>query len=301
MAELVIRHLTKQFGRVRAVDDLSFEVAPGEVTGFLGPNGAGKTTTLRILLGLVRPTSGEVLIAGQRYDQLAQPRRVVGAVLESSGAHPGRTARAHLHVLATASTVPLSRVDEVLDQVGLTRDAERRVGGFSLGMRQRLGLAGALLGDPEVLLLDEPANGLDPEGVAWLRRLLRGLAARGRTVLISSHLLSEVAKTVDQIVIISDGRLRFAGHLDELGEPSVSVRSVEIERLRTVLNAGGFDVRPAGEGALDVRGSSAEEIGRLASIEGIALLSLAEGRPSLEDAFLRLTGSPELLPRSAAN
>ncbi len=302
MAQISVRHLTKRFGSVHAVEDLSFNVAPGHVTGFLGPNGAGKTTTLRAVLGLVRPTSGEALIDGRRYDQLAQPRRVVGAVLESTGAHPGRTARAHLHVLATATAVPLDRVDEVLKLVGLTRDAERHVGGYSLGMRQRLGLAGALLGDPEVLLLDEPANGLDPEGIAWLRGLLRGFAASGRTVLISSHLLSEVAQTVDQVVIISDGRLKFAGRLGELGEATVSVRTEEIERLRASLGARGFEVLPTGEGGLEVRGATAEEIGRLASDEGIALLSLGDARPSLEAAFLRLTGSPDLTtPPAPAN
>jgi len=217
MTTVSINELSKRFGRVRAVEGLTFEVPPGAITGFLGPNGAGKTTTLRMALGLIRPTSGQALIGGRRYDQLERPRRVVGAVLEATAAHPGRRARDHLRVLAQVTGVPAGRVEEVLDQVGLTGDAPRRVGGYSLGMRQRLGLAGALLGDPEVLLLDEPANGLDPGGIAWLRGLLRALAAEGRTVLVSSHVLSEVAQTVDQVVIVNQGRLRFAGPLQELG------------------------------------------------------------------------------------
>jgi ABC-2 type transport system ATP-binding protein len=234
MTAVSVRALTKHFGRVRAVRDLTFDVPAGQITGFLGPNGAGKTTTLRMLLGLIRPTSGAALIDGRRYEELPSPRRMVGAVLEATGAHPGRTCRAHLRILAQVTGVPAARVDVVLDQVGLTDAAARRVGGYSLGMRQRLGLAAALLGDPRVLLLDEPANGLDPAGMAWLRGLLRGLAAEGRTVLISTHVLSEVAQTVDQVVIINAGRLRFAGPLGELGdletsflrltEPAVDVR-----------------------------------------------------------------------------
>jgi ABC-2 type transport system ATP-binding protein len=214
--------LTKQFGRVRAVEELSFDVQPGQITGFLGPNGAGKTTTLLMLLGLVRPTSGAALIGGQPYASLPYPRRSVGAVLETTGAHPGRRARDHLRILAQVSGVPDGRVADVCDQVGLAEAADRRVGGYSLGMRQRLGLAGALLGDPPVLLLDEPANGLDPAGVAWLRGLLRDLADEGRTILISSHVLSEVAQTVDQVVIINEGRLQFAGLLEDLGDLEAS-------------------------------------------------------------------------------
>jgi ABC-2 type transport system ATP-binding protein len=186
------------------------------VTGFLGPNGAGKTTTLRMMLGLVRPSGGETLIAGQRYERLAQPRRMVGAVLEATGFHPGRRGRDHLRIAAQATGLSPGRIDDVLDRVGLTDDAHRRVGGYSLGMRQRLGLAAALLGDPQVLILDEPGNGLDPAGMAWLRELLRDLAREGRTVIVSSHVLAEVAQTVDHIVIIHRGRLRFAGPLDQL-------------------------------------------------------------------------------------
>jgi ABC-2 type transport system ATP-binding protein len=218
---VAVHGLTKRFGAVRAVDGLSFEVAPGRVTGFLGPNGAGKTTTLRMLLGLVRPTAGTALINGRRYTDLAWPRRVVGAVLEAGGYHPGRRGRDQLRILAQASGIGAERVDQVLDEVGLAAAAGRRVGGYSLGMRQRLGLAGALLGDPEVLVLDEPANGLDPEGMAWLRQMILGLAGGGRTVLVSSHVLSEVAQTVEDVVIISDGRLRFAGPLTELGGESL--------------------------------------------------------------------------------
>jgi len=220
MTEVSVRGLTKRFGAVAALDRLTFDVPSGQVTAFLGPNGAGKTTTLRILLGLVRPTAGEALIDGHRYQDLPFPRRGVGAVLETTGFHPGRRARAHLSLLARAGGVPVGRVDEVLDQVDLTADADRRVNGYSLGMRQRLGLAGALLGDPGLLILDEPANGLDPAGMAWLRRSLRDLAAQGRTVLISSHVLSEVAQTADRIVIVGEGRLRYAGPLRDLDAAS---------------------------------------------------------------------------------
>jgi ABC-2 type transport system ATP-binding protein len=215
MTDLSVRGLTKQFGAVTAVHDLSFAVGPG-VTGFLGPNGAGKTTTLRMLLGLVRPTSGTATVDGRPYAELPHPRRVVGALLEASGFHPGRTARNHLLIQAQLAGMPATRVDAVLDEVGLSADARRRVGGYSVGMRQRLGLASALLGDPAVLILDEPGNGLDPAGMAWLRALLRDLAGQGRTILVSSHVLAEVAQTVDRVVIVNGGVLRFAGPLAEL-------------------------------------------------------------------------------------
>jgi ABC-2 type transport system ATP-binding protein len=217
MTTVSVRGLTKHFGAVRAVEDLTFDLPPGQVTGFLGPNGAGKTTTLRMLLGLVRPTSGEALIDGRPYRDLMHPRREVGAVLEATGLHPGRRGRDHLRILARAGGLPYRRVDEVLDQVELSGDAHRRTGGYSLGMRQRLGLAAALLGDPRVLILDEPANGLDPAGMAWLRGLLRDLATQGRTIVVSSHVLSEVAQSADQIVIIHNGRLRFTGPIAEVG------------------------------------------------------------------------------------
>jgi ABC-2 type transport system ATP-binding protein len=213
---ITISGLTKRFGAITAVDGLGFEVPAGQVTGFLGPNGAGKTTTLRMLLGLVTPTAGEALIDGRSYRELEAPRRVVGAAVEAMSAHPGRRAREHLWVLAGAAGASPGRVDEVLDMVGLTEAQRRRVGGFSLGMRQRLGLASALLGDPQYLVLDEPANGLDPAGMAWLRGLLRRLAAEGRTVLVSSHVLSEVAQTADHVVIVNSGRLTYAGPLAEL-------------------------------------------------------------------------------------
>jgi ABC-2 type transport system ATP-binding protein len=215
-AGITLDGLTKRYGSVTAVDRLTFEVAPGRVTGFLGPNGAGKTTTLRMLLGLVAPTSGRALIDGRRYAELDRPRHAVGAVLEATGFHPGRRGRDHLRILAGSAGIPGSRVEEALARVGLTDAADRRVGGYSLGMRQRLGLASALLGDPQVLVLDEPANGLDPEGMADLRDLLRDLAAEGRTVLMSSHVLSEVAQTVDQVVIVAGGSLRYSGPLSEL-------------------------------------------------------------------------------------
>jgi ABC-2 type transport system ATP-binding protein len=216
-SSVTVAGLTKRFGATRAVDDLSFSVPPGVVTGFLGPNGAGKTTTLRALLGLVRPDRGSARIGGRRYAELDNPRRVVGAVLEAGGFHPGRRGRDHLRVLARPARITDARVDEVLEVVQLTPAAHRRVGGYSLGMRQRLGLAGALLGDPQVLVLDEPGNGLDPEGMAWLRGLLRDLARAGRTIIVSSHVLSEVAQTVDQLVIIANGRLRYAGSLAAVG------------------------------------------------------------------------------------
>ena len=225
MTEVAARGLTKTFGRVTAVRDMTFTAQAGTITGFLGPNGSGKTTTLRMTLGLIRPTGGQALIGGVPYTSLPRPRRQVGALLEATGFHPGRRARDHLRVLAAAERIPDRRVDEVLGQVGLAGAADRRVRGFSLGMRQRLGIAAALLGDPEVLLLDEPANGLDPAGIAWLRGLLRGLAAEGRTIVLASHLLSEITQTVDHVVIVSAGQLRFAGPLRAIGETNEALES----------------------------------------------------------------------------
>jgi ABC-2 type transport system ATP-binding protein len=216
MTAVTARSLTKSFGSVHAVRDITFDAPPGAVTGFLGPNGAGKTTTLRMLLGLVRPTGGEALIGGSRYVDLPRPRRTVGAVLDAAAVHPGRTGIDHLRVLAAGGALDPARIEPLLERVGLTEAAGRRVGGYSMGMRQRLGLAGALLGDPPVLILDEPANGLDPAGVAWLRGLLRGLAEEGRTVVISSHLLAEMTHTVDHVVILCEGDLRYDGPLDVL-------------------------------------------------------------------------------------
>ena len=225
MTDVTARGLTKTFGRVTAVRDMSFTAPAGKITGFLGPNGSGKTTTLRMSLGLVQPTGGTVLIGGVPYSQLDHPRRRVGALLEATGFHPGRRARDHLRVLAAAERIPDRRVDEVLGQVDLAEAAGRRVRGFSLGMRQRLGIAAALLGDPEVLILDEPVNGLDPAGIAWLRGLLRRLAAEGRTIVLASHLLSEIAQTADHVLIVSAGQLRFAGPLREIGETNEALES----------------------------------------------------------------------------
>ena len=225
MTEIEVRGLTKNFGRMTAVRDVSFTAPAGRVTGFLGPNGSGKTTTLRMVLGLVRPTAGEVLIGGVPYRALTRPRRTVGALLEATGFHPGRRAREHLRVIAAAEGLPDRRVDEVLGQVELASSASRRVREYSLGMRQRLGIAAALLADPAVMLLDEPANGLDPAGIAWLRSLLRGLAAQGRTVVVASHVLAEIAQTADHVVIVSSGQLRFAGPLRQVGETTDALES----------------------------------------------------------------------------
>jgi ABC-2 type transport system ATP-binding protein len=225
VAKIEVRGLTKTFGRVTAVRDVSFTAPAGMITGLLGPNGSGKTTTLRIALGLVRATAGDALIDGQRYASLQRPRRIVGAMLESTGFHPGRRARDHLRVLAAADEIPDRRVDEVLDLAGLTDAASRPVRQFSLGMRQRLGLAAAMLGDPQVLVLDEPANGLDPDGTAWLRSTLRDLARQGRTIVVASHVLGDVARTVDHVVILSAGELRFAGPLSQIGQTNDALES----------------------------------------------------------------------------
>jgi ABC-2 type transport system ATP-binding protein len=295
MAVITIQGLTKRFGDVLAVDDLSFEVDQGTVVGFLGPNGAGKTTTLRTLLGLVSPTAGLARIDGKPYRELADPIRHVGAVLEASSFHPGRSARPHLQVIATAAGLPLDRADQVLDQVGLTQAAHRRVGGFSLGMRQRLGLAAALLGDPKVLILDEPANGLDPEGVHWLRGFLRHLADQGRTVLVSSHVLAEVAQTVDQVVIIAHGRLVTQSTLAALTartDQLVRVRTPQAESLRSLLAAQGIQAHPDGADQLLAAGTTTEVVGKAAAAAGIVLYEMGAERSNLEDVFLQLT-SPQ--------
>ena len=296
-----VSHLTKTFGQVRAVDDLSFTVRPGRVTGFLGPNGAGKTTTLRMLLGLVQPTAGTATIGGRRYTALDRPMRTVGAALEAADFHPGRTALDHLRVYAPQAGVPDSRAGEVLDLVGLTAAAKRRVGGFSLGMRQRLALATTLLGDPPVLLLDEPANGLDPEGIRWLRDLLRALAAQGRTVLVSSHVLSEVQQTVDDVVIIAGGRLVHASTLAELSglaEPRVRVVSPDAAALEQLVARAGWqraaDVAPAAgvagpAGVAELVGTDVATVGHAAFAAGVELHELAAHGVGLEDVFLRLT------------
>jgi ABC-2 type transport system ATP-binding protein len=292
MAVITIEGLTKRFGEVLAVDNLSFEVDRGTVVGFLGPNGAGKTTTLRMLLGLVSPTAGSATIDSKPYRGLDTPVRHVGAVLEASSFHPGRSARNHLRVVATAAGVPLARADEVLAQVGLADAARRRVGGFSLGMRQRLGLATALLGDPQVLILDEPANGLDPEGVHWLRGFLRQLADQGRTVLVSSHVLAEVAQTVDQVVIIARGRLVTQSSLAALTartDQLVRVRTPQAATLRPLLATQGILADPDGADQLIATGTTTEAVGRAAAAAGIVIYEMSAERSNLEDVFLQLT------------
>ena len=281
--------LTKRFGDVLALDDLTFSVRPGVVTGFLGPNGAGKTTTLRCLLGLVAPTSGTATVGGRPYRDLERPLQTVGAALEAASFHPGRTARAHLQVMALAAGLAPARADELLAQVGLTEYAGRRVGGYSLGMRQRLALAQALLGDPPVLLLDEPANGLDPAGIAWLRQFLRGLAAQGRTVLVSSHVLSEVQQTVDEVVVVARGRLVRQGSLASLdaGPTAVLVRTPTPEALRDALAP--LPVTEV-DGRLRVEGRTTDEVGHLAHQHGVELHELSAEASHLERTFLELTG-----------
>ena len=290
---IVVLGLTKRFGSVTAVDDLRFTVEPGAITGFLGPNGAGKTTTLRMLLGLVTPTAGSATIDGRRYADLPDPLRTVGASLEATGFHPGRSARSHLRVLCAAAGLPRQRADDALAQVGLAAAADRRVGGYSLGMRQRLALAGALLGDPRVLLLDEPANGLDPEGIAWLRGFLRHLADSGRTVLVSSHVLAEVAQTVDSVVIVSGGRLVRSAPLAELTTATsagIRVRTPDAQRLQQALVAAGCDARRDGD-VLVVDTTDPATVGRLALREQVELHELCAQTSDLEDVFLELTAA----------
>jgi ABC-2 type transport system ATP-binding protein len=294
MAPIEIRHLSKRFGRTLAVDDLSFTVAEGAVTGFLGRNGAGKTTTLRALLGLVAPTSGTACINGRRYRDLPAPARTVGAVLEAGSFHPGRRARDHLAIIAAASGVPFSRVEETLGVVGLADVAGRRVGGFSLGMRQRLGLAAALLGDPEVLVLDEPTNGLDPDGIRWLRRFLRGFGASGRTVLVSSHQLAEIAQTVDQVVIIDHGRHVATAPVHELTaglRHGVTVRTPMTTVLADALATAGYTARLELPDTLTVTDATVEAVGRVVAAAGVVVHELRALDADLEDAFFALTQS----------
>jgi len=273
---IVARGLTKRFGDVAAVQDLSFQVRPGKVTGFLGPNGAGKSTTLRMLLGLVRPTRGDATILGLPYGSLDRPTQAVGAVLETQSFHPLRSGRNHLRVVAAASGILEARVDEVLEQVGLAGAAGRKVGKYSLGMRQRLGLAGALLGDPRVLILDEPANGLDPQGIRWLRELLRKVATGGNTVLVSSHLLAEMAQMADDVIVIHRGRLIRHGSVDELtnGGSVLRVASPEPDRLTKALEAEGMTVQGDGGTRLMVRSGSAARVGAVALEAGVPLVEL---------------------------
>jgi ABC-2 type transport system ATP-binding protein len=290
---IIVDSLTKRYDGRTVVDDLSFEVRPGRVTGFLGPNGAGKSTTLRMILGLVRPHAGTASFDGRRYEELDHPSARVGAVLEEASFHPGRTGRNHLRVLAAAGRHPDARVAEVLAEVELTGAADRRVKGYSTGMRQRLALAAALLGDPDVLILDEPANGLDPPGIRWIRDLMRRHAELGRTVLVSSHLLSEAAQVVDDLVVISRGVLRAAGPLDRvLGAadgPVTRVRSADAQRLAAALRGHGLSVESDGSDALLVRATPPDRVGAVAAQHGVALAELVAVSRSLEDAFFELT------------
>jgi ABC-2 type transport system ATP-binding protein len=287
--------LSREYGQTLAVDQLTFTVRPGVVTGFLGPNGAGKTTTLRMILGLDRPTSGVVLLSGRAYRELPQPMREVGALLDAKAVHPKRSGRDHLRWLARAGALPLSRVDEVLDQVGLTEVAGRRAGSYSLGMSQRLGIAGALLGDPGTLILDEPVNGLDPEGIRWIRTLLRGLAAEGRTVLLSSHLMSEMEQTADQVLVIGRGRLladmTMAEFTRQAGGDTVLVISPDADRLAGLLRLTGAEVSPGADGNLEVTGTTVERIGDLAAENGLRLYGLTPRQASLETAYLASTAT----------
>ena len=284
--------LTKRFGEVPAVTDLSFVLEAGTITGFLGPNGAGKTTTLRMVLGLASPTSGRALVFDGPYAKLERPALRIGAVLEATDFHPGRSGRDHLRMLGQAVDVPDSRVDEVLSLVELTEAAHRRVKGYSLGMRQRLGLAAALLGDPELLILDEPTNGLDPEGVRWLREFLRRLASEGRTVLVSSHVLAEVAQTVDRVLIISRGRLVLSSSLAELtarAGGAVRVRSGDPQRLMAALHSNDLQVTTGADHSLLVQGAPSERVGEIAFAAGVPVHELLTDGGSLEDIFLQLT------------
>jgi ABC-2 type transport system ATP-binding protein len=297
MAAIEIDSVSKSFGSVQAVSGLSFQVEAGRVTGFLGPNGAGKSTTIRMLLGLVRLDSGTALIDGRTYGDLDEPSRHVGAVLEDASFHPGRSGRNHLRILAAAGGHPPARVEEVLDTVGIADAGDRRVKGYSMGMRQRLAIAAALLGDPEVLILDEPANGLDPPGIRWMRELLRSEAARGRAVLVSSHLLSEVSQSVDDIVVISHGELRAGGSLQEVLARAegggTRVRARDADALRRALGAAGIEFQPDPSGALIAGGAAPERVGEIANEARVALSELSGVGRSLEDVFLELTGERE--------
>ncbi|WTW96037.1 ATP-binding cassette domain-containing protein [Streptomycetaceae bacterium NBC_01309] len=289
---ITLERLTKRYGDATAVDDLSLVVRPGGVTGFLGPNGAGKSTTMRMVLGHDRPTSGRALVGGRAYAELAHPLREVGALLDAKALHPGRSARDHLRALARTHDIPRTRVDEVLGLVGLSDVAGRRAGTFSLGMGQRLGIAAALLGDPETLMFDEPVNGLDPDGVVWIRGLIRSLAAEGRTVFVSSHLMSEMQLTADQLVVIGRGRLLADAPLAEVlaGAPTagVVVRGPELTALSRELAAAGAVVRDEGD-RLSVAGASLEDVGRTAHRLGVLLHELSTRQVSLEQAYMELT------------
>ncbi|MBC9714887.1 ATP-binding cassette domain-containing protein [Streptomyces sp. TRM66268-LWL] len=293
MTSIEVAALTKEYGSTRAVDGITFTVAPGRVTGFLGPNGAGKSTTMRLVLGLDRPTSGTATIGGRTYASLTDPLRQVGALLDAQNAHASRTGRNHLRALAVSNGLAPGRVDEVLEETGLTSAAKRRIKTYSLGMRQRLGIAAALLGDPPVIMLDEPSNGLDPEGIIWIRELLRRLAREGRTVLVSSHLMNETASFADHLVVLGRGRLLadtpMRAFLDAHSHARVRVRSAEQTRLRQALIQQGYVAEFDEDGKLTVEDAKAEDIGALAAREGVPILELADETASLEQAYLALT------------
>ncbi|MDX6307292.1 MAG: type transport system ATP-binding protein [Nocardioidaceae bacterium] len=291
--KIEVRELSKRYGDTLAVDGLSFTVEPGRVTGFLGPNGAGKSTTMRLILGLDRPSRGAATIDGHRYRELPVPLGTVGALLEARAVHTGRSAYHHLLVLAQTQGIPSRRVREVIELVGLESAASRRAGTFSLGMGQRLGIAAALLGDPRVLILDEPVNGLDPEGIVWIRTLMKRLAAKGRTIFVSSHLMGEIANTAEHLVVIGRGKLIADCATDEFieqnSEQSVLVRSPDLGRLKELVSAGGARVLDSADGAISVFNLPAARIGELAAQEGVVLHELAPQRASLEEAFMELT------------
>jgi ABC-2 type transport system ATP-binding protein len=292
-----VENLTKRFRKTVAVDDLSFKIREGAITGFLGPNGAGKTTTLRVILGLVHPTAGQATVMGRLYRQLESPTQQVGAVLEATDFHPGRSGRNHLRVLAAATGIPRSRVEEVLQIVDLQDAAGRRAGGYSLGMRQRLSLAGALLGDPRILVLDEPANGLDPQGIRWLREFLRSLAAEGRTIFISSHVLAEVEQIVDEVVIIHRGKFVVQATTAELvarAAGGIRARSPQADRLRAALEEAGVKVASSEGDLLTLADATTAQVGEIAAAEGIVLHELVAESSSLEEAFLDLTSQEEV-------
>ncbi|QIY98312.1 ABC transporter ATP-binding protein [Streptomyces sp. S1D4-11] len=285
--------LTKRYGEKVAVNHLTFTVRPGIVTGFLGPNGAGKSTTMRMMLGLDRPAAGDVRIDGQHYDHLKDPLKYIGALLDAKAMHGGRSAFNHLLCLAQSNGIPKARVDEVLDTVGLTSVARKKAKGFSLGMGQRLGIAGALLGDPRILMFDEPVNGLDPEGIHWIRNLMKSLAGQGRTVFVSSHLMSEMALTAEHLVVIGQGRLladtSMADFIAQNSRSYVRIRSPQRERLLDVLHGAGITVVESGSGAMEVDGAKSEQIGELAAQHQIVLHELSPQQASLEEAFMQLT------------
>ena len=287
-----VDHLTKQYQGTLAVDDLDFEVHPGVVTGFLGPNGSGKSTTMRIILGLDHPSKGRATVKGKRYAELRDPLHEVGALLDAKSIHPGRSARNHLRALAASNRIPFSRVNEVLEFAGIASVAHKKVGNFSLGMSQRLGIAAALLGDPEVLLFDEPVNGLDPEGIRWIREFFRSLANEGRTVFVSSHLMSEMAVSADQIIVIGRGKFITQGSIDSLtatAKGTVFVRSANQPKLLAALRAGNGEVSELNDEALSVSELTSEQVGQIAFEAGVALFELTPQRASLEEVFMDLT------------